>query len=225
MSTSVIPNTCSAILFVGLRGAGKGATAKRLQQRGLYQRVLDVGAIVRRKQQQIALVSAVDAEKAKTSQLIADEHIDPSVKSFLMDSKPGEKYILDGWSRHIGQAYKTLLWQYEAKKNLGMEIKIAVVHLTMAIESSHDRRIGRAKETGRLDDMDAQSRENGVREFFKLTLPAVEVLRHNRIPCIDVSSETGIVCETEEDKQRSIGIVCDRVLSELDKIEFGLNMR
>ena len=208
------------LLEFGLKGAGKGSIADWLIENGYFSSKLDIGALVRHRLAFIAGKSANDAAKAGASQLVGSEFVDPAAEAFLRDWEKGQAKIIDGFCRREEQAWKLLLWLCQNRTELGLDVKPAILMLKLSVNSADERRISRGRELNRNDDLEAGSRENGVREFENFTLPAIGILRRNGIPYVEVSSETEVPKDDPDYKKKSIAIVGNRVLAELKKIEF-----
>ena len=163
------------IIMMGGQGTGKGTFARRLMERGKYE-YMETGAILR----------ALPPE-SRLSKIIARGELVPDADLFELLAthfNTESDLILDGFPRTLGQA-KWIVDNYSGK------FDIHVIYLDVPESVMLSRIEKRIREGGgRADDADAAVVRRRLDNFWKITMPAIEWLRHApniKFSAVDVS--------------------------------------
>jgi len=188
------------IVLFGPPGAGKGTQSDKIIDK--YKLVhFSTGDILRAE-----ITAKTDlGTKAKAfmdkGELVPDEVVIGMIKTKVLANKNAKGFIFDGFPRTVAQAI-------ELDKLLENE-KIPV-SIMVALEVEHNELVkrlkGRAKDSGRADDMDVKIIENRIDVYNKNTLPVMDFYKaQGKLKLVD-----GI---------GSIDDIFDRICSALNGLE------
>jgi len=188
------------IVLFGPPGAGKGTQSDKIIDK--YKLVhFSTGDILRAE-----ITAKTDlGTKAKAfmdkGELVPDEVVIGMIKTKVLANKNAKGFIFDGFPRTVAQAI-------ELDKLLENE-KIPV-SVMVALEVEHNELVkrlqGRAKDSGRADDMDVKIIENRIDVYNKNTLPVMDFYKaQGKLKLVD-----GI---------GSIDDIFDRICSALNGLE------
>ncbi|MFN8257822.1 MAG: adenylate kinase [Bacteroidales bacterium] len=156
------------IVLFGPPGAGKGTQSDKIIEK--FKLVhFSTGDILRAEiasKTELGLKAKAFMDKGE---LVPDAVVIGMIKSKILANKNAKGFIFDGFPRTLAQAV-------ELDKLLNSEnIPVSVL---IALDVEHDelvkRLLGRAKDSGRADDMDINVIENRIDVYNKNTLPVMD---------------------------------------------------
>jgi adenylate kinase len=156
------------IVLFGPPGAGKGTQSDKIIE--IYRLVhFSTGDILRAEissQTELGLKAKSFMDKGE---LVPDEVVIGMIRSKVLANKNAKGFIFDGFPRTVQQAI-------ELDKLLqGEKIPVSVL---VALDVEHNELVkrlqGRAKDSGRADDMDINVIENRIAVYNKNTLPVMD---------------------------------------------------